>query len=65
MKNLAILECNVETLLYEKKKRFKPFIIKARALFMDKTIGKFNSLTLLIVLLKSLNTDASMHATHN
>ena len=49
MKNLAILECNVETLLYEKKKRFKPFIIKARALFMDKTIGKFNSLTLLII----------------
>lgn len=50
MKNLAILECNVETLLYEKKKRFKPFFqTKARALFMDKTIGKFNSLTLLII----------------
>lgn len=44
MENLAILECNVEALLYEKK-RFKPVIIKARALFNDKTIGKFNSLT--------------------
>lgn len=44
---LAILECNVGTLLYEEKKkeRFKPLTIKAQALFIDKTIGKCNSLT--------------------
>lgn len=45
MDNLAILECNVGTLLYEKKERFKPLTIKAQAFFMDKTIGKCNSLT--------------------
>lgn len=47
MDNLAILECNVGTLLYEKEEedRFKPLTIKAQALFIDKTIGKCNSLT--------------------
>lgn len=46
MDNLTILECNVGTLLYEKKKeRFRPLTIKAQAFFMDKTIGKCNSLT--------------------